>query len=162
MFQKPFYNFLLSLFLVLFTAGWCSYFNSFAMEGFYPQIQRSELTPPGYVFSIAWTILYTLMVVSLDILLDLKSEIKKMAVQLFLFNLFLHIMWSFAFFYCGYFLIGFIILLILDVSALALAEVAYQSDNVAGLLLLPYVAWLFFATYLNWIIFELNGSSFSI
>jgi tryptophan-rich sensory protein len=162
MFKKPFNNFLLSLFLILFTAGWCSYFNSFAMEGFYPQIQRSELTPPGYVFSIAWTILYTLMVISLDILLNLKTEIKKMAVQLFLFNLFLQIIWSFAFFYCGYFLVGFIIIIILDFAALALVEVAYQANKISGFLLLPYLAWLVFASYLNWIIFDLNGAFFAL
>lgn len=160
MFKKSFYNFLLSLFLILFTAGWCSYFNSFAMDGFYSQIQRSELTPPGYVFSIAWTILYTLMVISLDILLNLKTETKKTALQLFLFNLFLQIMWSFAFFYCGYFLIGLIIILIMDVAAFALVEVAYHANKTAGLLLLPYLAWLIFATYLNWIIFDLNGAAF--
>ena len=162
MFKKPFYNFLLSFFLVLFTAGWCSYFNSFAMDGFYPQIQRSELTPPGYVFSIVWTLLYTLMVISLDILFNLKGEIKTMAVQLFLFNLFLHIMWSFAFFYCGYFLVGLVIIIIMDVAALALTEVAYQANKTAGLLLLPYLAWIIFATYLNWIIFNLNGASFAM
>lgn len=162
MFKKSFNNFLLSLFLVVFTAGWCSYFNSFAMEGFYSEIQRSELTPPDYVFSVVWVILYTLMVISLDILFNLKTEIKKIAVQLFLFTLFLQIMWSFAFFFCGYFLVGFIILLIMDISALALVEIAYNADKTAGVLLLPYLAWLFFATYLNWIIFDLNGISYAI
>jgi tryptophan-rich sensory protein len=97
----------------------------------------------------------------LDILLNLKTEIKKPAVQLFLFNLFLHIIWSFAFFYNGYFLIGFIILLILDVAALVLTEVAYQANKVAGLLLLPHFVWLVFATYLNWAIYDLNGVSYS-
>lgn len=162
MFEKPFYNFLLSFVLILFTAGWCSYFNSFAMDGFYPQIQRSELTPPGYMFSIVWTILYTLMVISLDILLNLRSEIKTMAVQLFLFNLFLHIVWSFAFFYCGYFLVGLIIIIIMDIAALALTEVAYQANKTAGLLLFPYLIWILFATYLNWAIFSLNGSVFAL
>ena len=151
---------MLSLFLIIFTAGWCSVFNSFAMDSYYPQISRSELTPPGYVFSIVWTILYTLMVVSLDILLNLKTEIKKMAIQLFLFNLFLHIIWSFAFFYCGYFLIGFIILLVLDIAALALTEVAYQANKVAGWLLVPHLVWIIFATYLNWAVYDLNGTSY--
>jgi tryptophan-rich sensory protein len=161
MFTKPFYNFLLSLFLVLFTAGWCGYFNSFAMDSFYPQIQRSELTPPGYVFSIVWTILYTLMVISLDILLNQKSEIKNMALQLFLFNLFLHIVWSFAFFYCGYFLIGLFVIIIMDVAAFSLVEVGYQTNKLAGVLLLPYLAWILFATYLNWIIYDLNGAAYA-
>lgn len=161
MFKKPLYNFILSLFLILFTAGWCSYFNSFAMDSYYPQIQRSNLTPTGYVFSIVWIILYTLMVVSLDILFNLKTEIKKMAIQLFLFNLFLHIMWSFAFFFNGYFLVGFIIILILDFAALALTEVAYQANKVAGLLLLPHLFWVLFATYLNWVIYDLNGATFA-
>lgn len=161
MFKKPLFNFLLSLFIILFAAGWCSYFNSFAMDSYYPQIQRSELTPPGYVFSIVWTILYTMMVVSLDILLNLKTEIKKPAIQLFLFNLFLHIIWSFAFFYNGYFLIGFIILIILDIAALVLTEVAYQANKVAGLLVLPHFFWLLFATYLNWAIYDLNGISYA-
>ncbi len=160
MFKKPINNFFLSLFLILLTAGWCSYFNSFAMDSYYPQIKRSELTPPGYVFSVVWTILYTLMVISLDILLNLKTEIKKMAVQLFLFNLFLQVMWSFAFFYNGYFLVGLIIIVIMDISALALTEVSYQANKIAGLLLLPYLAWIIFATYLNWAIYDLNGASY--
>ncbi len=161
MFKKPFHNFLVSLFLIIFTAGWCSYFNSFAMDSYYPQILRSDLTPPDYVFSIVWTILYTLMIISLDILLNLKTEIKNMAVQLFLFNLFLQIMWSFAFFYNGYFLIGLIIIIIMDIAALALTEIAYQANKLAGLLLLPYLAWIIFATYLNWAIYNLNGTSYS-
>lgn len=160
MFRKPIDNFLLSLFLIMFTAGWCSYFNSIAMDSFYPQIQRSDLTPPGYVFSVVWTVLYTLMVISLDILLNLKTEIKKMAVQLFLFNLFLQIIWSFAFFYNGYFLVGLIIIVIMDISALALTEVSYQANKIAGLLLLPYLVWIIFATYLNWAIYDLNGASY--
>ena len=162
MFQKSLYNFLLSLLLVIFTAVWCSYFNSFAMNGFYEQIQRSALTPPGYVFSIVWTLLYALMVISLDILLNMKPEKSKHAVNFFLVNLLLQILWSFAFFYNGYFLIGLIILLMLDIVAAIQIEITYKLNKTAGLLLFPFGAWILFATYLNWIIYHLNGASYSM
>lgn len=162
MFKNPIYNFLLSLFLVVITAIWGSYFNSFAMDGYYEKIQRSALTPPNYVFPIVWTVLYALMVISLDLLLNIELKKSRHAVELFVFNLFLHILWTYAFFYHGYFLAGLMILIMLDVLTAVLIEEAYKLQKTAGILLLPLGAWIIFATYLNWVIYDLNGAVYNM
>ena len=115
MFQKPFYNFLYSLFLVLLTFGFCSYFNSVGMESFYADINLSNLTPPDMVFPFVWTILYALLIFAFDVVLNSKNKEQiRPAATLFTLNLFLQVLWTFVFFYNANFFGGFIVLVILD------------------------------------------------
>ena len=157
MFQKPFYNFLYSLFLVLITAGFCSYFNRIGMENFYSSINLSTLTPPNMVFPIAWTVLYALLTFAFDLVLNSpnKSQIRP-AATLFTFNLFLQVLWTYVFFYNAYFLGGFAVLVILDFAAALLIWRFYLVEHLAAWLLFPYFIWLLFATYLNWAVVILN------
>ncbi len=157
MFQKPFYNFLYSLFLVLITAGFCSYFNRIGMENFYSSINLSTLTPPNMVFPIVWTLLYALSVFAFDIVLNSENKaLIRPAATLFTLNLFLQVLWTFVFFYNAYFFSGFIVLVFLDFVAALLIWQFYTVNRLAGLIMLPYFIWLLFATYLNWAIVILN------
>ena len=161
MFGKPFYNFLYSLFLVLVTAFICSYFNNFGMKNFYSEINLSVLTPPDYVFPIVWVILYALLVVAFDLVLNHADKQKiRVAAQFFILNLFLQALWTYVFFYNAYFLIGFAVLIVLDLVTLAMIKIFYDIDKKAGLLLVPYLLWVLFASYLNWAVVNLNGATF--
>ena len=161
MFEKPLYNFLYSLTLVLITAAICSYFNHFGMQNFYSEINLSSLTPPNVVFPIVWTLLYASLVISFDMVLN-HTDITKVrpAAQVFVLNLFLQALWTFVFFYNAYFLIGFAVLVVLDFVAAAMIKIFYNINKKAGLLLIPYMLWLLFATYLNWAVVNLNGATF--
>lgn len=157
MFQKPFYNFLYSLLLVLLTFGFCSYFNSVGMESFYADINLSGLTPPDMVFPFVWTVLYALLVFAFDTVLNSKNKEQiRPAATLFTLNLFLQVLWTFVFFYNAYFFSGFIVLIILDFVAALMIAWFYKISKVAGWVLLPYFIWLLFATYLNWAVVVLN------
>lgn len=160
MFQNAYLNFIFSLVTVLITAGFCSYFNQIGMENFYGSIQKSALTPPDIVFPIVWGVLYVLLVLAFDIVLNSTDEHKKSAILQFMFNMFLQILWCWFFFNNGNFLLGFVVLVILDLATIFLIIRFYQSDYVAGLLLVPYMLWLLFATYLNGVVMALNGGSF--
>ncbi len=160
MFQNAYLNFIFSLLIILITAGFCSYFNQVGMANFYASIQKSALTPPNIVFPIVWGVLYVLLVLAFDIILNSSVEYKKSAIIQFLFNMLLQIIWCYFFFNNGNFLIGFVILIILDFATALLIEQFYKIDRTAGGLLLPYVAWLLFATYLNWVVVALNGNNF--
>lgn len=161
MFEKPLYNFLYSLILVLITAAICSYFNHFGMQNFYSQLNLSVLTPPNVVFPIVWTLLYASLVISFDMVLN-HTDINKVrpAAQAFSLNLFLQVLWSFVFFYYAYFLVGFAVLAVLDLVTAATIKIFYDINKKAGLLLIPYMLWLLFATYLNWAVVDLNGATF--
>lgn len=163
MFEKPFFNFLYSLFLVFITAAFCSYFNSVAMNGFYPQIKVSDFTPPDIYFSVVWCVLYILLVFAFYLVLNSnKKQLIKPAATIFAFNMFLQVLWSFVFFYNAQFLAGFAVLVILDIITLIMVVMFYKIRKLAGILLIPYFLWLLFATFLNWAIVDLNGYIFVI
>ena len=158
MFEKPLYNFLYSLISVLLTAVVCSYFNRIGMQNFYSEINLSVLTPPNIVFPIVWTLLYAILVISFDLVLNHADKQKvRPAAQAFILNLFLQALWTFVFFYNAYFLVGFAILVVLDFVVAAMIKMFYDVNKTAGLLLIPYMLWLLFATYLNWAVVNLNG-----
>lgn len=160
MFQKSYLNFIFSLATILITAGFCSYFNQVGMADFYESIQKSVLTPPNIVFPIVWGVLYVLLVLSFDIVLNSTAENKTSAIIQFMFNMLLQIIWCYFFFNNGNFLLGFVILVILDFATVLLIDRFYKISRTAGGLLLPYMAWLLFATYLNWVVVDLNGFNF--
>ena len=163
MFEKPLYNFLYSLISVLLTAVVCSYFNRIGMQNFYSEINLSVLTPPNIVFPIVWTLLYAILVISFDLVLNHadKQKVRPVA-QVFTLNLFLQALWTFVFFYNAYFLVGFAILVVLDFVTAAMIKMFYDVNKTAGLLLIPYMLWLLFATYLNWAVVNLNGATFDL
>ena len=159
MFDKPVYNFLYSLILVLITAAFCSYFNRIGMQNFYSEINLSALTPPNIVFPIVWAVLYILLTMAFYFVLNNADKtLIRPAATLFTFNMFLQVLWTFVFFYNAYFFSGFMVLIILDFAGALLVWAFYQINRTAGLMLVPYFLWLLFATYLNWAVILLNHS----
>lgn len=160
MFKNSYYNFLFSLFVVMITGILCSWFNRIGMASFYEQIQKSALTPPNFVFPIVWAILYILLVLAFDIILNVREKSITPEIWLFLCNMLLQVLWCWAFFNNGQFMTALIILIILDIITALLITRFYALDFVAGLLLIPYMVWLLFATYLNGAVVALNGNNF--
>ena len=156
MFRNSFSNFAFSLAAVVITYSLCGYFNRIGMQNFYADIQKSALTPPNFVFPIVWTILYALMILAFDAVLNIQNKNIKPAVWLFLANLVLQILWTFVFFGQAEFLLGLIVLMILDLTAAVTITRFYHLHKTASYLLAPYLIWLMFATYLNWIVVILN------
>ncbi len=161
MFKNSYLNFVFSLIVVLITGALCSWFNRVGMASFYEQIEKSPLTPPNIVFPIVWTILYILLVLAFDIILNIHEKPIKPTVWLFIGNMILQILWCWAFFNNGQFLIALIILMILDIATAILVSQFYKLDKAAGWLLAPYMLWVLFATYLNWEVVALNGNVFT-
>ena len=159
MFAKPFYNFLYSLFLVAITAAFSSYFNRAGMQSFYPSLNVSVLTPPNFVFPIVWGFLYLLLIIAFDMVLNSgKSESVRQAATMFTLSMFLHVLWTYVFFYNAYFLTGFAVLVVLDFVTAVMLYYFYQVNKTAAIMLIAYFLWLLFATYLNWAIVDLNGT----
>lgn len=133
-------------FMVGFTA---SYFQSDAIESWYPYLNKPALTPPNAVFPIAWGIIYVCMGISIGFILNSKDKKKNFFSILFGIQLFLNFFWSFSFFYLQNPLPGLINIVLLDLSVLYYILKTYPTQKVSALLFIPYALWLFFATYLN-------------
>jgi len=121
----------------------------------YAQLAKPTLTPPAWIFFPAWMILYGLMGVALGIIWS-KTALWHPWVGCFFVSLAFNAAWTMFFF-------GFhaILLALTDVVSLAIILIALvlgagQMDRRATYLLLPYLAWVLFAVYLNSAIWYLN------
>ena len=113
-------------------------------------IQRPPLSPPAIVFPIVWTILYALMGISAArIRLAEPSAEQKKASNLFVAQLIVNFFWPLFFFNLQAFGFALLWLILLWVLVFLLIRATKEVDKLAYLLLIPYLAWLTFALYLN-------------
>lgn len=129
-----------------------------AIDSWYATLARPELAPPNWIFGPVWTTLYVLMGIAAFLVwqkgLD-KKEVK-IALSIFGVQLVLNTLWSIIFFGLqspGWAFVEIIILW----TAIAATIVAFaRVSKVAAWLLAPYILWVSFAGYLNFMIFWLN------
>lgn len=126
-----------------------SYFQADAIKSWYPYLNKPELTPSNIVFPIAWSIIYLCMGISIGIIFLSDSIKKQELIKLFSIQLIFNFAWSILFFYWRNPLLGFIDILILDICVSLYAIRSYSVKKVSSLLFIPYIVWIYFATYLN-------------
>jgi len=122
----------------------------------YNTLNVSVLTPAGWVFSVAWTILYFLIGLALFLVMQSDDDNKTNAYVLFAINLILNTVWSYAFFGAQMPEFALVILAALIVTVIFMARAFYRINHVSFWLVVPYIIWLFFALYLNGMIIYLN------
>jgi tryptophan-rich sensory protein len=137
-------NTIISLFSILLVTYLGGRFTKSNVNNSWYNCIKPNITPPNYVFPIVWTILYILLIKIFKDILDSKN---KLLITLFVINLLLNIVWTYFYFGQKDIKNAFItILLILATSIIILYK---NKDN--KLLYLPYVLWIGFATYLNYL-----------
>ena len=120
-----------------------------SMETWYPTLVKSPLTPPGYVFSIVWAVLYLLMGISAGIIWNARTSYSWVLISLFFIQLGINLLWSFCFFNMQSPVLGFAVLVALFMFVLVYVVGSYMQSKVAAYLNIPYLLWLLFALYLN-------------
>lgn len=103
--------------------------------------------PPGIFFPIAWSIIYILMGVSYYLYRNIYNNEK--INKLYYLQLFFNILWSFIFFVFKLRLLSVIWILILDILVLILFRKYLYVKKISAYLIIPYILWIIFATYLN-------------
>lgn len=121
----------------------------------YNTLIQPNFAPPSILFPIVWTILYILMGVSYGIL-ESNSLLNQEAKFIYYLQLFVNALWSIFFFTLEWRLFAFIWLLLLIVFVIIMIIKFYNQNKVAGLLQIPYLLWILFASYLNFSIYLLN------
>ena len=121
----------------------------------YNDLIKPTLSPPGIVFPIAWTIIYLLIGISYTLLKE-KGEVPKETKQLYYTQLIFNYLWTFIFFVFRLRLLSVLWIIILDVLVIVMTYQFYKQNKLSGILLIPYILWLIFATYLNISIYFLN------
>ncbi len=121
-----------------------------AIPEWYAGLAKPAITPPNWVFGPVWTVLYVLMIVAFRrILVGRGGEGRGLAIALFLGQMALNAFWSVAFFGLRSPGAGVVVILMLDLAVAATIVAFLRRDRIAGLLLVPYLAWIGWATALN-------------
>ena len=128
-----------------------------AMDMYSETLIKPPLSPPGIVFPIVWTLLYTLMGISMArVRLAPKNEKQHPATVLFLLQLGLNFFWSLIFFNLSAYGLALIWLVTLWITVAIMIPVFFDVDAPAARLQVPYLLWLTFAAYLNFGVWQLN------
>jgi tryptophan-rich sensory protein len=120
----------------------------------YSELNKPVWTPPNWVFPVAWPILYLLMSYSGATLANLESA--GSALALWALQISLNTLWTPVFFGLKNLKLGLIIIFLLLMSVAISTYVFWLYSWIAGLLFLPYLAWVTFAAALNAAVFKLN------
>ena len=121
----------------------------------YNYLTKPFFSPPGYLFPIVWSILYVLMGISYGRLKNLDLNDSKIEL-IYYIQLLVNALWSIFFFVLKWRLFSFFWILLLLILVIIMIYRFYQKDKLAGLLQLPYLIWILFASYLNLSIYLLN------
>lgn len=124
----------------------------------YYTLTLPSYTPPSWFIVSMWTTIYVLTTVTIIIVWNSfeRNKVFYVIIGLFIFNACLNVLWSYLFFYHQ--TIGFALIdaFALVTSLLTLVVTIGQRSLLTAALLIPYLGWTFFATWLNLIIFFIN------
>jgi len=124
----------------------------------YASLEKPFFNPPNWVFGPVWTTLYTLMGISAFLVWrkGIRDRQVKVALGIFVAQLILNSLWSIVFFGLHSLLGGLAVILPLWVAILLSIITFYRISKTAGVLLIPYILWVSFATLLNFSLWQLN------
>ena len=122
----------------------------------YDSVTKPPLAPPAILFPIAWGVLYVLMGISSYIIYNSNSALKSSALLIYAVSLVVNFVWPILFFNMQAFLASFLWLVLLWVLVLLTILQYRKISPLAAYLQIPYLLWLTFAGYLNFMIYILN------
>lgn len=136
-----------------------SLFTISAIAGWYSLLERPALSPPNWVFAPVWTTLYVLMGVAAFLVWKSGSGRRlRRAMLVFGLQLSLNALWSVLFFGLQSPALGLVCIAAMWLSIVWTIVLFGKISRPAAWLLVPYLAWVSFASYLNAAIWLLNGT----
>jgi len=126
-----------------------------AIDSWYANLQKPFFNPPNWLFAPVWTTLYIFIAIAFYLIWTSNKKIKKPAILYFI-QLALNTLWSILFFGLKIPSIALLEVIILWIFIYLTIKSFYKLNKTAAYLLLPYLAWVSFATLLNYFIVLLN------
>lgn len=152
------FRLLISIIICQFAGVIGSLFTVSSLESWYFLLEKPSFSPPSWIFFPVWTLLYTLMGISLYIVWEQGLQKREVKIGVFFFGLQLSLntLWSLLFFGLRSPYYSFLEILVLW-AAILLTIVKFRKISTrASLLLTPYILWVSFAALLNYQIWILN------
>ena len=122
----------------------------------YKNLNLPKLAPPSILFPIVWTILFILMGISAYIIYESNSDQKQSALTIYGIQLLVNFSWPILFFNLGLYLFSFIWIILLWSLIILMINSFKKISSIAAYLQIPYLLWVTFASYLNFMIYYNN------
>lgn len=152
---------LLGWLAVTFAASAIGAAASIEAQSFYGSLIQPSWAPPPSVFGPVWTILYAMMAIAAwQVWRTGGISANRTALVLFLIQLALNALWSWLFFVWTYGALAFAEVVLLWIFIAATLIAFWRVNRLAGLLLVPYLLWVSFASALNYSLWQLNPQVF--
>lgn len=129
---------------------------SLGSKEIYESLNLPVFAPPSWLFGVVWPILYVFMGISLYLILVSESSIRNSAIELFFIQLGVNLLWPLAFFKLKLFIVALVILMILIALVIIMIKIFYGINKTSAYLQIPYLAWITFATVLNFAVVLMN------
>lgn len=135
-----------------------SAFTFDSIANWYAYLNKPFFSPPNYLFGPVWTTLYALMGISVYLIWTKRVKNKKAqdALKLFWIQLALNFIWTPIFFGAKKLLLAQIVIVFMWIFILKTIKAFAKINKTASYLLYPYLAWVSFATLLNFSLWILN------
>ena len=153
---KPWLMLIVFFAICLGAGGLVSFFTASRVRDWYPQLRKPPGTPSTRIFGPVWTALYVLMAISAWLIWREYGHGARPALLIFFAQLALNVAWSGIFFGSRMPGVAFVEILVLWLAIAFNIFIFYLLLPAAALLLIPYLAWVSYAAYLNFGIWRLN------
>lgn len=131
--------------------------GSTSESAWFAALDKPAIFPPPATFGIVWTVLYAMIGFALALVCAAWGARERgIAIALFAIQLALNLAWTPLFFGAHEMQAALILLIVLDVAVIATTIQFWRVRKVAGLLMVPYLAWILFATVLNYQFLAMN------
>ena len=125
-------------------------------SAFYEGLTKPVFAPPGWLFPVAWSLLYAAMATAMWYVLRAQGRDRYILLGLYIAQLAVNLFWPFLFFVQQTLGLAFFWLLLLWMLAAIMLYQFFRESPIAGWLLVPYQLWLTFAAVLNFCLARLN------
>lgn len=116
----------------------------------YTSFVKPPLSPPGWLFGVIWPVLYLLMSIAAYIIYQTPQTLeRKEATTFYWIQLFVNFLWPIVFFRFEWYWIAVGVIILLDILVSITTLRFYKINKAAGYLMITYLLWILFATYLN-------------
>jgi tryptophan-rich sensory protein len=131
-----------------------------SVDTWYADLAKPSFTPPDQVFGLVWTVLYLMMAVAAwRVWRGADRDTRRGPLTLFALQLALTLGWTVVFFGLQKIGAALATIVVLDVGVVVTTLAFRTVDRWAALLMMPYLAWVAFATVLNIAIWRLNPTA---
>lgn len=127
------------------------------IDTWYETLIQPVFAPPNWVFAPAWILLYTLMGIALFLVWEKRRDNRFGAAVIFFFaQLYFNIIWSYVFFSWHNLALAYLEIMLLLGLIIVTTVFFFKISKPAGWLMVPYIAWVTFASFLNLAFWYLN------